>query len=507
MPKLPTHLAEIIRENVVQPESLLARARTSHLAGQHDTAIRLWLQVLASQPLNADVMIELGIALAECARPKPALFQFENALRIDPSRIDGWLHRGAALSDLGEFDEALASFERAIELAPESLAGHHYRAITLLRLGRYTEAHKVSVQLTSILPNDAHIANTHASILQWYGQTNEAAVEFDRALMLQPDLHEAMMNKAALSLLLGDLPLGFRCNEARWTHLEKLVSPHLLTAPLWLGESSLAGKTLLIYWEQGFGDTIQFCRYAALAKEEGARVIVDVQRPLASLMRTVPGVSQVVTDNEPLPAHDLRCPVMSLPLAFATTMATIPAKVPYLRADSTRSASWRERLASLRGRRIGLVWGTGSRIGLAHFVALEQRKSIPLMALEALTRVDGCSFVSIQIGPAATQMASLPDGMILHDPTADLHDFADTAALMENLDLIISVCTSTAHLAGALGKPVWLLNRFDTDWRWFLDREDSPWYPTMRIFRQPTPGDWTSVIARVANELRAFAAA
>jgi hypothetical protein len=199
--------------------------------------------------------------------------------------------------------------------------------------------------------------------------------------------------------------------------------------------------------------------------------------------------------------------MMSLPLAFGTTMKTIPAEVPYLRADASRVSDWRERLSGLRGRRIGLVWGAGARIGDAEMVSIEQRKSLPLMALAPLAEIAGCEFVSIQYGPALKQAASPPPGMILHEYSVHIKNFSDTAALMENLDLVISVCTSTAHLAGALGRPVWLLNRFDTDWRWFFDRTDSPWYPTMRIFRQPRSGDWPSVVRSVADALRSFAAA
>jgi hypothetical protein len=199
---------------------------------------------------------------------------------------------------------------------------------------------------------------------------------------------------------------------------------------------------------------------------------------------------------------------MSLPLAFATTMVTIPAVIPYLRADPAAAETWRERLQAIKGRKIGLIWAGSSRGGLgASVMAADRRRSLPLAQLAPVTSVSGCAFFSLQLGPPAEQVMHAPAGMVLHDLTAELNDFADTAALVENLDLVISVDTSTAHLAGAMGKPVWLMNRFDTCWRWFLDREDSPWYPTVRIFRQPQPGDWDSVIRSVAAALREFAAA
>jgi hypothetical protein len=221
----------------------------------------------------------------------------------------------------------------------------------------------------------------------------------------------------------------------------------------------------------------------------------------------MPSVSQVVTGDDELPDHDLRCPMVSLPLAFGTTLETIPAEVPYLRADASLTATWRDRLAGLSGLRVGLVWAGSSRIGTAELMATDYRRSLPLTALAPLASVAGCCFVTLQLGPPAEQAKSPPAGMILHDFTSSLNTFADTAGLIENLDLVISADTAVAHLAGAMGKPVWLMNRFDTCWRWFRDRDDSPWYPTMRLFRQTTSGNWDDVARRVAAALRDSAAA
>jgi hypothetical protein len=223
-------------------------------------------------------------------------------------------------------------------------------------------------------------------------------------------------------------------------------------------------------------------------------------------MKTLDGVAELLDEGEPTPEYDLQCPIMSLPLAFRTTLETIPADVPYLHADPAAVARWAEQLAGLSGRRVGLVWAGGARVGLTEAQTADQRRSLPLTALSPLASVANCSFVSLQVGSPSEQAARPPAGMTLYDNTSTLRNFADTAALIGNLDLVISVDTSTAHLAGAMGRPVWLLNRFDTDWRWFLDRDDSPWYPTMRIFRQPKPGDWASVVQAVARALREFAA-
>ncbi len=223
-------------------------------------------------------------------------------------------------------------------------------------------------------------------------------------------------------------------------------------------------------------------------------------------MSALPGITQIVACGDSLPPFDLHCPLMSLPRAFGTTLDSIPAATPYLAADRARAAAWRPRLAGLDGLRVGLVWAGGQRLDSPELAATDRRRSVALGTLAPLGEVSGVSFVSLQKDGPAAQAAHPPPGMVLHDFTADLHDFADTAPLVDGLDLVISVDTAVAHLAGALGKPVWLLNRFDTDWRWLRDREDSPWYPTLRQFRQPNPGDWTSVVGRLRDALQRLAA-
>jgi hypothetical protein len=313
------------------------------------------------------------------------------------------------------------------------------------------------------------------------------------------------MNKAMLLMRLGDLPTGLSLYERRW----EVLGPdyrHKSEQPLWLGNISLQGERLFIYWEQGFGDTLQFCRYVALAAKAGAEVILGVQQPLLRLMSTLEGVSRIIGPGDEVPDHDLRCPMMSLPLAFGTTIETIPAEIPYLRADPDDVAAWRHRLAGITAKRIGLVWAGEAQIGAIDALAADKRRSTMLAALAPLATIPGCIFFSLQLGPTADQAVHPPAGMILHDFTSELKDFADTAALIESLDLVISVDTAPAHLAGALGKPVFLLNRFDTCWRWLFNRADIDWYPSMRIFRQPEPHDWATPIRAAADALRVFAA-
>jgi hypothetical protein len=236
-----------------------------------------------------------------------------------------------------------------------------------------------------------------------------------------------------------------------------------------------------------------------------AMTVLEVQAPLVRLLSRLPGVMAIVTRGNRLPAFDLHCPLLSLPGAFGTTLDTIPAVTSYLAADPALAADWRERLAGLDGLRVGLVWAGGQRLG-PRLAAVDRRRSITLDTMAPLGEVSGVNFISLQKGEPAVQAASPPRGLALHDFKTDLHDFADTAALVEGLDLVISVDTAVAHLAGALGKPVWLLNRFDTDWRWLLNRDDSPWYPTLRQFRQPAPGDWNSVIRGARDALQRLAA-
>jgi len=310
------------------------------------------------------------------------------------------------------------------------------------------------------------------------------------------------MNLCFLLLITGRFEEGWEEHEWRWRMRQSSMVERTFPVPLWGGEP-IAGRTILLHAEQGLGDTLQFCRYAPLI-EPGARVIVEVQAPLARLVSRMPGIAQVVVRGQALPPFDLHCPLLSLPRAFGTTLATVPGK-PYLAADPADSASWRERLAALPGLKVGLVWAGEPRENWPKLAAIDARRSMALKTLAQLGDAAGVSFISLQKGKPAAQATDPPAGMSLVDHTAELKDFADTAALIENLDLVICVDTSVAHLAGGMGKPVWLLNRFDTCWRWLLDRDDSPWYPTLRQFRQPSPGDWLAVVARVRDALQRLA--
>jgi hypothetical protein len=329
----------------------------------------------------------------------------------------------------------------------------------------------------------------------------EALENYDRVIALRPDDAEAYWNRSHCLLALGQFDAGWRLFEWR-KRLGQSSGHRAFPQPVWLGQDGLAGKTLFIHWEQGFGDTLQFCRYAALATARGARVVVSVQDPLRRVIASLGPAVEVIGGCASPREFDWHCPMMSLPLAFGTTLETIPWVTPYLAADTAAVAAWRGRLAGLCGLRVGVCWAGNSRPDQPAARAIDRRRSIGLARLAPLAEVAGVQLVSLQKGDAAGEVAGAQAGLVLHDWTDALQDFADTAALIEALDLVITVDTAVAHLAGALGKRVWVLNRFDACWRWLLGRDDSPWYPTARLFRQPAPGDWDSVVGAVAAALR-----
>ncbi|HTX48875.1 MAG TPA: tetratricopeptide repeat protein, partial [Caulobacteraceae bacterium] len=374
---------------------------------------------------------------------------------------------GILLEELGRPVEAEASFRAALHQQPASFEAIVGLAVVLRHLGRVAEAEACLGEALSLRPNDA----------------------------------EAHLNLACTLLLAGRLAEGWEHFEWRWK--TRLSARARDPSTLWTGEP-IRGRTILLHGEQGFGDTLQFCRYAPLVAANGATVVLEVPRPLVRLMSRLPGVAEVVAHGDPSPPFELHCPMMSLPLVTGTTLETIPG-ASYLVAEPMLAAEWRERLGALAGLKVGLVWAGGRRED-PNLAALDARRSITLEMLAPLRAVRGASFVSLQKGDPAAQAASQPRGVALHDFTAELEDFADTAALIDGLDLVISVDTSVAHLAGGLGKPVWLLNRFDTDWRWLLNRDDSPWYPSLRQFRQPSPGEWNPVVDAVRDALERLVA-
>jgi hypothetical protein len=328
-------------------------------------------------------------------------------------------------------------------------------------------------------------------------------VSYEAGLARRPDLPSAQFGLACCHLLNGDFVRGWQSYEGRWNTADLGTAKRRFVQPLWLGAEDIAGKTILLHAEQGFGDTLHFCRYVPLAAARGAHVILEVPSALRELMRTLPCEVQIVSQGGPLPAFDMHCPLLSLPLAFGTRIDTIPAQVPYLSATGAAREVWRDRVGSRDNLKVGLVWAGAPRKFQANANRHDRQRSIRFDQLSPILDVEGCDFYSLQKGDEA--VAQLHDSARrdrVIDWTNDLRDFTDTAGLIENLDLVITVDTSVAHLTGALGKPLWLLNRYDGCWRWLLDRDDSPWYPGARLFRQDETREWEPVIAQLSAALK-----
>lgn len=493
-------------------------------------------------PSNADAYFDRGCAHRALGLLGEALADFDRALALDPFNSAAHANRGALLHELGRGDESLQSCLRAVEIAPDYVQAHYNLGVALEALGRLGEALQSYDRAISIDPLHPRTAPAHANrgvllnrmgrrhdalqscersvavdgryaqahynlgtILEEAGRYDEALPRYERALAIDPEHVGANWNRAILQLLRGRFDEGWRGYEWRWRGPQKLEPRRHDSRPLWLGDKPLKGKTILLYAEQGLGDTLQFCRYSAALADQGARVLLEVYGPLRALLRSVPGVAEVYAIGDPLPDFDYQCPLLSLPLACKTTLESIPAAVPYLHADEGKVRAWQEQLGPRTKLRVGLVWSGGFRPSQPETWPVNARRNIPLRLMQPL-RNSEIDFYSLQKGqPGESEWAELRleswGGPDLIDRTSDLQDFSDTAALVENLDLVISVDTSTAHLAAALGRPVWILNRFDTCWRWLLDRSDSPWYPTVCLYRQTTPGDWEDVIQRVRTDL------
>ncbi|HTK36754.1 MAG TPA: tetratricopeptide repeat-containing glycosyltransferase family protein [Caulobacteraceae bacterium] len=512
--------------------ALMEAAAAAHRAGRLGEAKELYQQLLETDPDQAEVLHRLAtIALAE-GRVEDGVLLLRRTLALAPQMLAAHLNLALALEHLGQGEAALASYERAIAVAPRHAETHARHGDLMLRLGRYETSLAAYDRALALDPRLARAWSNRGLALLGLGRTTEAVESFDGALALDPGFVDALVNRgialrelnrldaslaslgAALQaapdnpaaacnlgvsqLLAGALEPGFRGHEQRWRLEPNRSALRTFAAPLWQGGEDLAGRTLLLHAEQGFGDTIQFCRYAALAAARGARVVLEAPPALKALMRSLDGVAELVGAGEPLPDFDLHCPLMSLPHAFGTTLETIPTRASYLAAPPERSAAWAGVVADSPRPKVGLAWfGKPTHHN-------DRNRSIRLEPLlEALP--SGLELFSLQDRARPEDEAALAAYPRIRRFEDRLTDFADTAALASQMDLVVSVDTSTAHLAAALGRPTWVLLPFSPDWRWLLDREDSPWYPTVRLFRQPAPGDWDSVLARLGEALSGVA--
>jgi tetratricopeptide (TPR) repeat protein len=463
--------------------------------GQLDEAVAAYRKAIQFKPNYAAAENNLGNALREKGLFDEAVTAFRQAIRLNPDQPETYNNLGTALREKGLLDEAVAALRDAIRLKPGFVEAYYNLGSVFWEMGYLDEAIASYRQAIRLNPNFIEAYPDLGTTLREKGSLDEAITTCRQALGPKPDCAEAHDTLSSVLLLKGDLLEGWNEYEWRWRRRNYPTPRGEFAQPRWDG-ATLNGRTILLHAEGGFGDTLQFIRYAPMVAKRGGRVVLECQPPLRRLLEGFAGVEQLISTSDPLPSFDVHCPLMSLPWAFGTTMETIPAAVPYLRADSAMIESWRARLGSDKGQfKVGLAWAGSARF------RRDQPRSLTLEHLAALGALAGVTFYGLQKGPPGEQAQNPPAGLQLTNLGPELKDFSDTAAVMSLMDIIISTDTSVAHLAGALGRPVWVMLQFVPDWRWLLDREDTPWYPTMRLFRQKRLGDWGEVIDRVAKAL------
>ena len=459
-----------------------------------DEALESYNLAIALKSDYADAHYNRGNVLQELNQPEEAIDSYDRAIFLKPNYAEAYSNRGNTLSDLQRLDEGLASYDRAIELKPDYAEANYNRGNALQDLKRLEEALASYDRAIELKPDYAEAYSNRGNALSGLKRLDEALVSYDRTIILNPDYADAYWNKSLLKIINGDYLEGWQLYEWRWKVEPLIHSLRVYKQPLWLGTEVLLNKTLLIYPEQGLGDYIQYIRYAVLVEQLGAKVILEVPLALMSLVSTLKGQFTLVESGKPLPDFDYHCPVMSLPLAFKTTVNTIPANLHYLYTNDDKNQQWQEKLGNKTVTRIGLVWSgsTGQKNDHNRSLILQQLSSLLELPLE---------FHSLQKEVRAVDIKTLTDFPQIHQHQDELLDFSDTAALVEAMDVVISVCTSVAHLAGAIGKKVFILLPYAPDYRWMLDRTDSPWYPSATLFRQSAIDDWESVVTEIKQLL------
>ncbi|MDP9175065.1 MAG: tetratricopeptide repeat protein [Planctomycetota bacterium] len=460
--------------------------------GMIEQAIACYQQAIHLQPNLADGYVNLGSTLVHAGQPGAGIPFIEKAVQLNPNSADMIYNLGNGLIEVGRDTEAIECYRRALALRPNWADALNNLSNALKSQGHLEEAEACVRASLVAEPNHLLAHNNLGDVLFHSGKLDEAEKACLRAIELDPAFPAPHWNLALILLSQGRLAEGWK--EFAWRRrVEKFpMSKQRHQEPLWDG-SPLKGKRILIHAEQGLGDTIQFVRYLPRVHQLDGTIVLEAQRWLFDLLANFPAIERLVAIDEPPVPRDVQYPLMDLPMLFGTTLETIPADVPYLFADATKAAQWRARLGDGTEPKIGIAWaGRPTHLNDKH-------RSLSVAMLAGLLETPGVRFISLQKGDASTQAKSNPS---LLDLTDDISNFADTAALIENLDLVISVDTSVAHLAGAMGKPTWVLLPFTADWRWMRDREDSPWYPTMRLFRQPRLGDWQPTLTRLQQALR-----
>jgi len=463
---------------------------------RNEEAVTSFDRALALDPRYALAHNNRGAALLELERYEEALASFESAVAVEPGYAEAHNNRGTALRLLARNEEALASFSRAAAIAPGYAVAHHNRGTALLDLCRWDEALASFDRALALDRSNARAHCGRATALYSLKRLDEARNDNERALTIDPALPEARWNKARLALIAGDFATGLEFYESRWQTPGFSDDRRDYPRPLWDGSQPIAGKTLFVHDEQGFGDAIQCCRYLPLAREAGAEVILEARQRLLPLLASLKGGIRLMAKGAPPPAFDLYCPIMSLPRAFHTAFETIPAQIPYLFAEAAKREVLRARLGAKTVPRIGVAWSGSPKPNV------DRLRRLPLQLLAPLAS-GPFEFHSLQKENRPDEVGQLERLPQLQRHEDEQNDFSDAAALIDCMDLVVTVDTVVAHIAGAMGKPVWILLPFMPDWRWRAEGSDSPWYPTATLFRQKTMGDWSAVIAEVSARLRA----
>jgi tetratricopeptide (TPR) repeat protein len=461
-----------------------------------DEALASYDRALAAKPDFAQAHFNRGVVLKELGRWEDALTGYGRAVSLDPGFAEGYCNQGLVLAHLGRWEAALASYDHAIAIKPQFAEAHFNRGLVLSKLEQASPALASFDRAIALRADFAEAYYNRGLVLTHLKQVDASLSNYDRAVELRPGYAEAHQNRSWMLLLSGDLARGWIDYEWRWKDANGADIKHKrdLGRPLWLGDAAIAGKTILLHAEQGLGDTLQFCRYVNRVAGLGARVLLEVPAPLIPLLKQLEGVSALIGQGMALPNFDFQCPLLSLPLAFHTTLDSIPGATSYLSADPAKVEHWRGMLGDQSAPRVGLAW-SGSTLHKN-----DHNRSIPLAKiLEHLP--GGFEYVSLQKDPRESdrQVLKSHPNMVNFDDV--LNDFGDTAALCACMDLVISVDTSVAHLGGALGQRSWILLPYHADWRWLMDRDDSPWYPSVKLYRQAHVGDWNGVLRRVHTDL------
>lgn len=494
------HAAAILFSRIVllspnHTDALFNYGNAMQILQHHQEALASYEKVLSIKPQHVRALIHAAQICHQLNRSAQALYYYDQLLMIDPHNVHALFFRASTLFELKRFNDALNQYDQLLINHPKHADAWINRGITFRELEQQENAIESYAKALAINPNYAQAYSHQGNALRALGHFNEAFENYKKAIELWPEYADAHYNLSIGQLMTGNLEQGWQEYEWRWQVKELDMDNPQYPKPLWLGEQSLQDKTILIYAEQGLGDIIQFSRYIKFVKEAGAKkVLLGVSTPLKGILSQLEGVDVLLTPNDPPPVFDVHCPIMSLPLAFKTRLDSIPASIPYLRSDASLVSKWATRLGPKTRPRVGLVWSGNPKNKNNH------KRSMLLEDLDLLQSPD-IEFFALQKQLLDIDAPHLKKRTDITPLGPELDDFKDTAAVIDLLDLVITVDTSVAHLAGAMGKPVWIMLAFPNDWRWLLDRDDSPWYPTARLFRQQQGQDWISLVKDVKTAL------